>query len=334
MSHTIGFKLNQKKILETYERLEGHVVKTPVFTVPVWRKSPFSGFEEVVLKLELLQKGGTFKTRGAINSMLSYSKKEIASGFVTVSAGNHAIAVAYAAKKFQADLKVYMPKSANPYRVSMVRELGADLTILETTHDAFDKAVLTAKKESRVLVHPFSSASIFEATASLGYEFLNQKKDLDALIVPVGGGGLMAGMATAFREMKPECELFGVEPYGADAMYLSRQKQDMVTIPKIDTIADSLGAPATTMEVFRVFEESKVQLVRVSDEELKRAMSLLFHELKMAVEPAAAAATAALIGPLRERLLGKRVGVLLCGANIDLETFYGYGLPKISEISF
>jgi threonine dehydratase len=158
-------------------------------------------------------------------------------------------------------------------------------------------------------------------TATLGLEFARQAPDLDALIVPIGGGGLCAGVASAFKLVQPACKVYGVEPEGADSMSRSFEAGTPQTIEKVRTIADSLGAPYALPYSFALCQQNVDDIVLVDDNALRRAMGLLFSEMKLAVEPAGAAATAALTGPLRERLQGKRVGVIVCGANIDFATF-------------
>jgi len=141
------------------------------------------------------------------------------------------------------------------------------------------------------------------------------------VIIPIGGGGLCAGMACAFKQLQPACQVIGVEPVGADTMHRSFQAGSPQAIDSVRTIADSLGAPYALPYSFAMCRTFVDELVRIDDPAMQRAMGLLYNTMKLAVEPAGAAATAALCGPLRERLAGKRVGVIVCGANIDLGTF-------------
>jgi threonine dehydratase len=170
-------------------------------------------------------------------------------------------------------------------------------------------------------VHPFEGRLTVLGTATLGFEFCQQLPDLDAVIIPIGGGGLCAGVATAVKWMQPDCQVFGVEPEGADSMHRSFAAGKPVAIDKVRTIADSLGAPYATPYTFALCQRYVDELVLISDEDMRRAMALIFRGVKLAVEPAGAAATAALSGPLRERLRGKRVGVIVCGTNIDAASF-------------
>ncbi len=276
---------------------------------------------EVLLKLELFQVTGTFKPRGALTVMLNLTPAELARGVTAVSAGNHAIAVAYAAEALGTSAKVVMMKTANPARLARARAYGAEIVLAEDVHDAFARAREIAETEGRTLVHPFEGPHTVLGNATLGLELVRQAGSLDAVIVPVGGGGLAAGVALAVKQASPRTLVFGVEPEGADTMHRSFASGRPEAIDQVRTIADSLGAPHATPQTFALCRRYLDGLVKVSDDALCRAMALLFREAKLAVEPAGAAATAALLGPLRERLAGRRVGVIVCGANIDIATF-------------
>src|SRR5438105_4932072 len=158
----------------------------------------------------------------------------------------------------------------------------------------------------------------------LRLELCTQARDLDAVGIPIGGGGLCAGVAAAVKQISPRTLVFGVEPEGADTMHRSFASGKPERIDKVRTIADSLGAPYAAPYSFDLCRRYVDDLVKISDDEIRAAMLLLFRSAKLAVEPAGAAATAALCGPLRERLLGKRVALIVCGANIDRETFCGH----------
>jgi threonine dehydratase len=158
-------------------------------------------------------------------------------------------------------------------------------------------------------------------TATVGLELGRQVPDLDAVIVPIGGGGLCAGVATAIKLQQPRCRVFGVEPEGADTMHRSFAAGEPQSIDRVRTIADSLGAPHAAPYTFGLCRRHVDELVMIDDDAMRRSMALLFRGMKLAVEPAGAAATAALCGPLRERLSGRRVGVVVCGTNIDVGTF-------------
>lgn len=275
----------------------------------------------VVLKEELFQRTGTFKPRGALAVMLDLDRAALARGVTAVSAGNHAIAVAYAAQVLGSTAKVVMPKTASPYRVGKCRELGAEVELVEDVHRAFDRVKQIESEEGRTFVHPFEGPRTALGTATLGLELVEQVPDVEAVIVPIGGGGLCAGVAAAVKLARPECRVYGVEPEGADSMRRSFAAGSPVAIDAVRTIADSLGAPHAAPYSFALCRRYVDDVVLVDDDALRRAMRLLFSSAKLAVEPAGAAATAALCGPLRERVAGRRVAVVVCGANIDAPTF-------------
>jgi threonine dehydratase len=238
-----------------------------------------------------------------------------------VSAGNHAIAVAYAAKTLGTSAKVVMMKTANPFRVERCRSYGAQIILADDVHSAFDTVHRIEAEEGRSFVHPFEGPLTILGTATLGLEWCRQVPGLDAVILPIGGGGLAAGAACAIKQLQPECRVFGVEPEGADTMHRSFAAGTPQSIARVATIADSLAPPYALPYSFAVCRRFVDELVKIDDAAMRRAMGLLFREMKLAVEPAGAAATAALCGPLRQRLAGKRVGVLVCGSNIDAASF-------------
>ncbi|TAM62255.1 MAG: threonine/serine dehydratase [Rhodanobacter sp.] len=304
------------------ERLGDRARETPVWN---WRGDAIARIAradtQVFLKLELFQYTGTFKARGALLNTLALSDDARRRGITAVSAGNHAIAVAFAARSVGTTAKVVMPKTANPARMTLCRAYGAEVVLVDDVHHAFDTVKRIEAKEGRTFIHPFEGELTVLGTSTVGYELCNQVENLDAVIVPIGGGGLIAGIACAVKQMRSACRVFGVEPEGADSMHRSFAAGSPQSIEKVNTIADSLGAPYAAPYSFALARRFVDELVLINDEQMQRAMGLLFADMKLAVEPAGAAATAALCGPLRERLAGKRVGVIVCGSNIDLATF-------------
>lgn len=275
----------------------------------------------VFLKLELFQRTGTFKPRGALLNMLALTAEERARGVTAISAGNHAIAVAYAARALGCHAKVVMFKSANPRRLELCRQYGADIELAENAHAGFERVAEIAKTEGRALIHPFEGRRTALGTATIGLELCEQVAPLDAVIIPIGGGGLCAGIASAVKLLWPGCAVYGVEPFGADSMNRSFRAGEPRSIERVATIADSLGAPYALPITFELCRRNVDDLALVSDDELRNAMRLMMREAKLAVEPAGAAAMAALLGPLRDRLRGRRVGLIVCGANIDVATY-------------
>lgn len=309
------------------ERLGGRVRTTPVWRWQGREIAEIAGAEtEVVLKLELFQVTGTFKPRGALLNALALAPGELARGLTAVSAGNHAIAVGFAARELGTTAKVVMPRTANPARVEASRAWGAEVVLVDDVHAAFAEVERIREEEGRTFVHPFEGRRTTLGTATVGLELVEQCEGaggpLDAVVVPIGGGGLAAGIANAVKEAWPRCRVIGVEPVGADTMHRSFAAGSPQSIERVDTIADSLGAPHAAPWSFELCRRYLDELVLVDDDALRRAMALLFREMKLAVEPAGAAATAALAGPLRESLRGRRVGLVVCGSNTDLATFH------------
>ncbi len=199
----------------------------------------------VFLKLELFQRTGTFKARGALLHALALDEAARARGVTAVSAGNHAIAVAFAAQRVGTSAKVVMMESANPFRIAQVRRHGAELVQVPDVHTAFEAVGAIEAEEGRTLIHPFEGPTTALGTATLGLELARQVPGLDAVIIPIGGGGLCAGVSCAIKAVQPRCLVYGVEPAGADSMHRSFAAGSPQAIERVATIADSLGAPYT-----------------------------------------------------------------------------------------
>lgn len=298
-----------------------------VLTTPTWRwrgreiEEAVGGETQVLLKLELFQLTGSFKPRGALLNVLALPAEARARGVVAVSAGNHAIAVAFTAASLGLSAKVVMLATANPARLAACRAWGASIELARDGATGFARAQEIASAEGRAFIHPFEGRGTALGTATVALELCRVEPRLEAVIVPIGGGGLAAGIANAVKLLQPRCEVFGVEPSGADTMHRSFAAGSPQAIEGTTTIADSLAAPHAAPFTFALCRRYLDGLVRVEDDELRRAMALLFAGAKLAVEPAGAAALAALCGPLRERLAGKRVALVVSGTNIDAGTF-------------
>ncbi len=314
--HVSGPTLEQ--IREARERLGDAIQTTPIWS---WRgpelRRRFGAHGEVILKLEALQATGSFKARGALLHLDALDAAQRARGVTAVSAGNHAMAVAYAAACHDSTAKVVMPRSADAARIARCRSMGAEVVLVDDVHAAFGEVARIEREEGRYFVHPFEGSITATACATVGLELVEQAPGLDAVVIPIGGGGLCAGMATAIKLLSPRTQVYGVEPTGADSMHRSFAAGRPMAIEAVRTIADSLGAPHAAAYSYALCRRHVDELTLVDDDMIRGAMALLFEEVKLAVEPAGAAATAALLGPLRERLAGKRVGVIVCGANLD-----------------
>lgn len=328
---TIHFDTRRAPTLDEIEAahrwLRPHVRHTPCVRARAARiEATLGAASDFVLKLESFQHAGSFKVRAALLILQRLAddaarEERPIPGVCAVSAGNHAIALAWAARRTGARAKIVMPESANPARVERVRALGAELELVPDVHVAFDRCRAIERDEERVFVHPFEGPWTALGTATLGLEWWRDAEAQacipDAVVVPIGGGGLMAGVACAFRQLSPKTRIYGVEPSGADTMRRSFADGAPAGIERVSTIADSLGAPHAAPYSFGLCRDSVDALVQVDDEALRDSMRWLWDEFALALEPAAAAATAACFGPLAPHLAGCRVGVLVCGSNID-----------------
>jgi threonine dehydratase len=316
---------NLDEVAEARRQLGERVRRTPVWR---WQgrhlDEAIASSTEVHLKLELFQYSGTFKPRAALLNMLALSPEQLGRGVTAVSAGNHAMAVSFACRALGSSAKVVMPRNANPYRVEECKAVDAEIVLVPDVHSAFEEVRRIEAEEGRSFIHPFEGYVTALGTATVGWELHQQVANLDAVVVPIGGGGLCAGVALATKLMQPDCLVFGVEPEGADSMHRSFAAGRPQGIEQVRTIADSLGAPHAEPYSFGLCHRFVDELVLIDDRQLRQAMRLLYDEMKLVVEPAGAAATAALCGPLSDRLSGKRVGLIVCGSNIDPDTFHRF----------
>jgi len=308
-------------------RLAPHVLRTPTVAWPSRIPANIAGLH---VKLECLQHTGSFKLRGALNCMLEQKQLDSTSlerGVVAFSAGNHAIATAWSGRALNAPVKVVMPAAADPTRIQRCRELGAEVVFGQSIEELMARVDEIRALEGRVLVHPFEGVPTIEGTACVGLEICDDVPALDTLIVPIGGGGLIAGIASAVTHLQPGCQVIGVEPEGAQGMTASLANGAPLARVSVDTIADSLGAPLHLPVSYSLVERHVSRVVRVSDESLRVAMRQLADDMKLMVEPACAAALAALQGPLGTELSGRRVAILACGSNIGLERWWQLACP-------
>lgn len=313
--------ITPKAVKETEDLIRPYVLQTPVVA---WYGAEIQSIvpsgTTVLAKLEMFQRSGTFKARGALSNILRLEHGALKNGVVAASAGNHAVAVAYAAAAAGTSAKVVMQKSANPARIDLARSFGAEVLLADDGASAFESVEEIVKTEGRSPIHPFDGIRTALGTATLGAEFLRQAGNLDVLIVAVGGGGLAGGVATITKILNPRCIVVGVEPQGADSMNRSFQSGRAESIDVPQTIADSLAPPMTLPLPLELCRNSIDRLVVISDAEMASAMRLIFRELKLAVEPACAASTAGL-RRVSGDYPGARIGLILCGSNIDFDTY-------------
>ena len=304
------------------QQIAGQIIRTPMLDLRQ------TGLEDLlpkgsraVMKLELFQKAGSFKARGNLLSVQALTPDQRAAGVTAASGGNHALALAWAAQAAGTSAKIAIPKTADPIRIEGCRALGAELVLCDSIHEVFPKMEEIAASEGRTVVHPFEGYNMSLGSATCGAEMFADAANLDVVILPVGGGGLISGMSNALKLLNPDIEIFGVEPFGADSMYRSFRSGTPERLEKVDTIADSLGSPTALPYSYALTRENVTDIVRVHDDELRNTMRLMNSALKLMVEPACAASLTGALGPLKEYCEGKSIGLLACGANISRDRF-------------
>jgi threonine dehydratase len=307
-------EISDKRLSAAREVLTGRLRRTPIVAWPDDELGSSNG-GELLLKLEVLQHAGCFKTRGALLHLLSLDSSERARGVVTASAGNHAACVSFAAHVAGASAKVVVPRTASPSRLEICRRYGAEVIVTDNIHAAFDEMSRVCTAEGRTVIHPFDSSFMVLGAAVLAAELVEQLGQLDAVVVAVGGGALCGGIAAAMRLLAPSCDVYGVEPRNADKMCRSLETGTPQRLEGV-TVADSLAAPGATARTLALCRMARA-VVRVEETQIIEALRALFTTMKLAVEPAAAAALAGVRGPLQTQLAGKRVAVVLCGTNIS-----------------
>lgn len=311
-----------EEIAATHATLGKKVIETPVLTWNAPNKDKhFGSSGQVHLKLEVFQTAGSFKLRAAHLKIANLPVEAREKGIVVGSSGNHGVACAHVAGQLGVSCKVIVHKAANPYKLGMIAAHGAEVISVPTASDIIPACQQIVANEGRSFIHPFEGRDTVLGTATLGYEMIRQIGEVDAIVVPVGGGGLISGIALAASLMRPGCEVFAVEPEGSDVFRQSHAAGHPVTDTTITSIADSLNAPFTSDYSFSVAHPRVAGAVTVTDDEIRSAMGMMVEEFHLALEPAAATAFAGLIGPLRTRLAGKNVAVIVCGSNIDRASF-------------
>lgn len=308
--------ITKDDIAAARERIGLHVHETPVVTST--RLGNRSGGIHLRLKCESMQRTGSFKARGALNAMMQLTHAEKARGVVTVSAGNHAQALAWAAAIVGAECIAVMPEGSSKAKIEATEGYGGKVELVGGERQrAFDRAQEIAS-QGRVMVHPFEDPRVAAGQGTVALELLEQCKDLNTVVVPIGGGGLIAGVAVAIKSIKPDVRVIGVEPEGAAAM---RASLDAGTPQNIspNTVADGLAAPmvgAMTLDAVRRYVDD---VVLVTDEEILSALRDLLGYAKLLVEPAAAAGVAALLSGKIAVERGSEVAAIISGGNVDLD---------------
>jgi threo-3-hydroxy-L-aspartate ammonia-lyase len=310
--------LTLEDVRQASRRLGPRVHRTPVLTS---RSLDEATGHRVFLKCENLQRAGAFKIRGALNKLLTLSEDERARGVVAFSSGNHAQGVALAAQMTRTSALILMPTDAPALKLAATRGYGAEVVFYDRqTEDREERARELVEKTGRVLVPPYDDYAIMAGQGTAALELLEDAPELDALLTPIGGGGLMAGCSTAAKALRPSIAVFGVEADTANDTWLSLRKGERVKIEPPPTIADGIRNLSPGALSFPVLQRHLTDVLLVSDEEIKQAVRFLLLRVKILVEPTGAVPVAALLAGKLPHAEGARVGVVLSGGNVDPTT--------------
>jgi len=272
----------------------------------------------VFLKLDNQQRTGAFKERGALNKLLTLTAEERSRGVIAASAGNHAQGVAYHAGRQGVRSLIYMPLPTPLTKVSATRAYGAEVVLHGTNYDeAYQQAVERSRQDCLTLIHAFDDEAVIAGQGTLGLEILEQQPDIEAVIAPIGGGGLIGGIACAVKEKKPSVRVYGVQPAKLPSMKAAVDQGAPVTLKAAVTIADGIAVRRAGDRTFPMVQKYVDDIVTVEEEEIANAILLLLEREKTLAEGAGAASIAALLNH-KLALQGKKVAVLVCGGNIDV----------------
>jgi threonine dehydratase len=304
-------------IEQVHERIRPHIHRTPVFTCSTLDR--MSG-AEIFFKCENFQKIGAFKIRGAMNAVLSLSAEERACGIATHSSGNHAQAIAFAARQVDTKAYIVMPDNSPQVKINAVAGYGAEITLCQPTLEARENTLREiVERTGAAFVHPFDDYRVIAGQATCAKELIEEVPGLQVVVAPVGGGGLLSGTALSVHYFQPNAQVIASEPEGAADAVLSFKSGRVEKAPFINTIADGLLTTLShkTLDIIRHHVRD---IFLVNDEEIKAALRLVLERMKIVIEPSSAVPLAALLKN-REQFAGKRVGVILTGGNVDLAKF-------------
>lgn len=310
-------ELNYELIVEAQDRLRKRVRHTELISSNHFSRQ--LGYP-LLLKCENLQTTGAFKLRGAMNFMTARDRSELAQGVTAASAGNHAQGVAYAADLLGVAARIFMPESTPPQKVQSTRELGAEVVLTGANFDeSFAAAQADSQANGTVFIHPFDDPLVMAGQGTIGLEILKDLPDLANIVVPIGGGGLLAGIAVAIKEQHPQVRIIGVETAAAPCMYRAVQDNRISEVPLSVTIADGIAVKKAGQQTMPIIRDLVDELVLVEEEEIALAIVALLEKRKLLVEGAGAVTLAALLNNKVAQVRGKTV-CLLSGGNIDVRT--------------
>lgn len=305
-----------QSILEASRKIRNFVTRTPTYHSVVFSQRTGA---EVYLKLECFQPVGVFKIRGAVNKIRSLSQSDLKKGLVTSSSGNHGLSVAYAAKIYGAKAVVVVPENAVKEKVEAIESYGAEVVKHGKDYDeAYSKALEIQKETGTTFVHPFNDPFVIAGQGTVGLELLEDIPDLNTVIVPVGGGGLISGISVAAKTLNPNIRIVGVQPEGAPAVYRSWKAGRIVEVDSVNTVADGLAARKPLDLTFRIIRKYVDDILLVTEQEIGEAVLALLHEAHILVEPSGAASLAALLFRYHPKPKEK-VAVIVSGANTSID---------------
>jgi threonine dehydratase len=304
-------------VLAARETIGGRLHRTPTFTSASLSRLVGA---RVQLKAELFQRTGSFKPRGVLTKLASLTAEEKARGVIGISAGNHAQALAYAAGLEGVDALVVMWRGASELKIEATREYGAAVDLeADGPGAAFERLDALLVETGRTLVHPFDDTLVMAGQGTVGLEVLEDAPDATLVVVPIGGGGLIAGIATAVKALRPQARVVGVEPETSRAMHAALEAGDRVEVtPR--SVADGLNAPHAGRNAVEIVRARVDEVVLVTEEEIEHAFRLLYTRAKLACEPAGAAATAALVAGKVAHEQGEAVALVVSGGNVSTDT--------------
>jgi len=307
--------INLQEIKEAKQRLDGIVRNTPMAYAPILSAKNQAN---IYLKKENLQLTGSFKLRGAFNKIATLSDDERSKGVVAASAGNHAQGLAFSAKHFNCDATIVMPEATPLTKVSGVKSYGANVVLHGANYDeAYAYATTYAKKNNKTFVHPFADDNVICGQGTVSLEIFEEIKDVDVLIIPIGGGGLISGMAVAAKSINPDIKIVGVVASGARAMKESFEAKKPIDSETVRTIADGIAVRDITPKMLDYVLKFVDEIIEVEDNEIASAILFLLEKHKLVVEGAGATGTAAIMHNKID-LKGKTVVLPLSGGNIDV----------------
>ncbi|MCS7234323.1 MAG: threonine ammonia-lyase [Synergistetes bacterium] len=307
--------ISLKKIEEARKRIAPFIHKTPIESSKTLSKLSNC---DVFLKLETFQKTGSYKVRGALNKILNLKENRMIKGVIAASAGNHAQGVAYSASQVGVYSLIVMPETAPMSKIAATRNYGAEVILHGEDFDsAYKKAKELAEEKNLYFIHAFDDPEVIAGQGTIALEILEDLKDVQAVIVPVGGGGLIAGVSTAIKEINPKIKVIGVQAEGAPAVYLSIREGKIIELEKVNTIADGIAVRRPGEITTQIIKKYVDEIILVSDEEIASAILLLIERGKLIVEAAGAVGVAAIIAR-KISLKGEKVLVILSGGNIDV----------------